>query len=108
MTYQYPIGDFPPGHHYWPQEFQYPSFPAAQGWQCPVCGTVYAPTIPSCMKGHLVTRITTTAGPLPVVHEKRSHFGEDSCSCGRDWPCAGASASSIKSDEVGKAEEPSG
>jgi hypothetical protein len=103
MVYNWPLGEFPP--YSTPLPVAGPS--VAQGWQCPVCGTVYAPTIPSCMRGHLVTVTTTTAGPLPVVHEYRSNFGEKYCSCGRDWPCAGASASSV-SQEVGKPVEEGG
>ena len=97
MTFNsFPIGDPPPGYGYgtgWPTQWDYqprtyPSYgPAAQGWQCPVCGTVYAPTIPSCMKGHIVTQVTTSAQPLPVTHEMRSSFGDEYCSCGRSWPC---------------------
>ena len=97
----------------WPTQPHYPPVyeytRPQQGWQCPVCGSVYAPTVPTCYKNHQHGVVTTTTGALIThkqsvyktdtcvcgnpwenckqPHEKRSSFGEDSCSCGRDWPC---------------------
>ena len=91
-----------------------------QGWQCPVCGSVYAPSVPTCYKNHQHGVVTTSALPIThkqsvykadtcvcgkpwdnckQPHEKRSSFGEDSCSCGRDWPCKYSEAVVKKEEE---------
>jgi uncharacterized OB-fold protein len=41
--------------------FHYSRGPAIpQGWQCPVCGVVYAPTVANCHNAHTPPAKTTT------------------------------------------------
>ena len=44
--------------------FPMPPFnPTPQGWQCPVCGAVYAPTTPACFRCVGTSPPPVTTGP---------------------------------------------
>lgn len=46
------VGDFPP-HSF-----------VSSGWQCPVCGRVYAPSVAICFTDHNQPTVTTSNGTL--------------------------------------------
>ena len=51
--------------HYDPRDYRYvPSPPPTTytpiGWQCPICGQVYGPTVQTCFKQHSAGYSTTT------------------------------------------------
>lgn len=65
------IGDVPYGYGWSPYwHGYYPAAPAKQGWQCPVCGKVYSPDIPSCWQQHGVGsqwfEVSTVSTTVPV------------------------------------------
>lgn len=45
----------------------YPQQPAQQGWQCPVCGTVNAPWMPTCGRCPTYTQVTLSDSGGPNV-----------------------------------------
>ena len=40
-----------------------------QGWQCPACGTVYAPTVTACTSTHAPPGVLIAANPITAWND---------------------------------------
>lgn len=51
-------------------------FPAQQGWQCPVCGRVYSPTVMMCLYCGNEEEITSTSYTIDYSHHESTTKAE--------------------------------
>lgn len=55
-------------------QLMYNAFPPPQGWQCPVCGAVYAPTVLKCFTKHRKPKdqgmTTTIRNSAQAMHDR--------------------------------------
>jgi uncharacterized OB-fold protein len=51
---------------------RYPDSQAALGWQCPICGAVYAPSQPRCWQSHALQTTSTNSLAAPLVPDQET------------------------------------